>query len=64
MTLIYVGLITNFIFLAVSWILFFKTFQRKAAAADLRLQVKSLREDVDLVTKNPASARRKLKGRK
>jgi hypothetical protein len=61
MTLVYVGLAVNFIFIVVSWVLFFKLFQRKGDDEDLRLQIKSAREDIYLVTKNPAAARRKLK---
>ena len=61
MTLIHVGLVVNFVLMVFSWVLFFKLFQRKGNDEDLRLQIKSVREDVRLVTKNPAAARRKLK---
>ncbi len=64
MTLVYASLALNFIFMISSWVLFFKIFQKKADIENLHSQIKSVREDVDLVTKNPSAARRKLKSSK
>ena len=59
MTLIYVCLILNFIFLIGSWVFFFKIFRLKDMNTCFEIQ--EIREDLKLVTKNPAAARRKLK---
>lgn len=60
MTLIYTGLIVNFLCLVTSWVLFFKFFRKKDSDVDLHLKIEEIREDLRLVTKNPAAARRKL----
>ena len=59
MTLIYIGLAFNFLMMVGSWIAFFKILKLKSLESYLEMQ--NIKEDLVLVARNPAAARRKLK---
>ena len=61
MTIIYTGLVVNFILLVSSWVFFFRFFKKKNDDACVLSQIAEIKKDLFLVTKNPAAARRKLK---
>ena len=61
MTLIYAGLLLNFAATVASWVIFFKFLKLKDLNSYIELD--EIREDLELVTKNPAAARRKLKNK-
>ena len=61
MTIVYIGLLINFLALVGSWVIFFKFLKLKDMST--YMEIEELRGDLDLVTKNPAAARRKLKKR-
>lgn len=59
MTLIYIGLAFNFLMMVGSWIAFFKIFKLKSLES--YLEIENIKEDLALIARNPAAARRKLK---
>ena len=63
MSIVSVGLLTNFLLLVGSWVFFFKFFERKDKNSEEKIytEIDQLKKDLILVTKNPAAARRKLK---
>jgi hypothetical protein len=61
MTLIYIGLALNFAMMIGSWVVFFKFMKLVNLSSEINLE--EIKEDLDLVIKNPAAARRKLKNR-
>jgi len=61
MTLIYVGLILNFAVMVGSWFLFLKILRLKGL--DTHLELENIKSDLELVARNPAAARRKLKSK-
>ena len=59
MILIYIGLAFNFLMMVGSWFAFFKILKLKSLESYLERQ--NIKEDLVLVARNPAAARRKLK---
>lgn len=61
MTLVYTLMIINFLLTIGLGVNTYK--MRKFQSSTFRNEMKNLREDLDLVARNPAQARRKLKSR-
>ena len=61
MTIIYIGLALNFVMMIGSWVVFYKFMKLVNFSSEINLE--EIKEDLDLVIKNPAAARRKLKNR-
>tara|TARA_Y100001973_G_scaffold106822_1_gene188420 strand:- start:10299 stop:10499 length:201 start_codon:yes stop_codon:yes gene_type:complete len=66
MTFVYTLISINFLIMVASWFVSYKIFRRKIDKENphLRSELDALREDVNLVAKNPSAARRKLNSNK